>query len=97
MSATAVARIQSELQEWLCRHLAAQLRLPYESIDPAERMSAYGLDSVRAVAVLVETEEYAGFPIDPEALWDYPTVETFARFLAEQMADRPEYSEKLNG
>jgi acyl carrier protein len=86
MSVTAVAEIQAGLQEWLCRHLAAQLRLPYEAIDPAERMSAYGLDSLRAVAVLIDVEAHVGFPIDPGDLWEYPTAATFARFLAERMA-----------
>lgn len=86
MSVTAVAEIQADLQEWLCRHLAAQLRLPPDAIDPAERMSAYGLDSLRAVAVLIDVEARVGFSIEPEALWEYPTVATFARFLAERMA-----------
>jgi acyl carrier protein len=88
MSVPAVAEIQADLQDWLCRHLAAQLRLPHEAIDPAERMSAFGLDSLRAVAVLIDVEKHVGFPIDPGALWDYPTAETFARFLAEQITSR---------
>jgi acyl carrier protein len=95
MSVPAVAEIQAGLQEWLCRHLADQLRLPLDAIDPAERMSSYGLDSLRAVAVLLDVEAHVGFPIDTEALWDYPTVASLARFLAERMAgvqgprDRP--------
>jgi acyl carrier protein len=86
MSVTAVAEIQADLQEWLCRHLAALLRVPDGTVDPTEPMSAYGLDSLRAVAVLMDVEEHVGFPIDSDVLWDHPTVEQFALFLAERMA-----------
>lgn len=88
MSVTAVAAIQAGLQEWLSLYLAAQLRVPEGTIDPDEPMSAYGLDSLRAVAVLMDIEEHVGFPIDSDVLWDYPTVAAFARFLAEQKASQ---------
>lgn len=86
MSVTTVAEIQADLQDWLCRHLAAQLRLPEGTVDPAEPMSAYGLDSLRAVAVLMDVEEHVGFPIDSDALWDHPTAAEFALFLAHRKA-----------
>jgi len=86
MPVTTVAEIQAELQIWLCRRLTDQLRLPVGAVDPAEPMSAYGLDSLRAVAVLMDVEEHVGFPIDSDALWDHPTVTEFTLFLARQMA-----------
>jgi acyl carrier protein len=89
MSAAAIAEIQADLQEWLCEHLAAQLKVPQGTIDPAEPMSAYGLDSLRAVAVLMDVEERVGFEIDADALWDHPTAAAFARFLAERLAPSP--------
>jgi acyl carrier protein len=76
----------AELQEWLCAYLAEELRLPAGSIDPATPMSAYGLDSIKAVGMLVDVEDRVGFDIDPNALWEYPTVAAFTELLVGQMA-----------
>ncbi|HET8662229.1 MAG TPA: acyl carrier protein [Micromonosporaceae bacterium] len=86
MSQAGADAIQAELQEWLCVHLAIHLGVPGGRIDPAERMSAYGLDSLKAVAMLTEVEQRMGFEIDPSVLWDHPTVAAFTRFLADQSA-----------
>jgi acyl carrier protein len=79
-----VSVIQVELQEWLCAHLAVQLKVA--EVDPAEPMTSYGLDSLRAVAVLEDLEERVGFEIDPDVLWDHPTPATLAGYLAGRMA-----------
>ncbi|GAA4236743.1 acyl carrier protein [Actinomadura meridiana] len=70
-----------ELQDWLCAYLAAELRLPVGSIDPGEPMATYGLDSVRAITLLIEVEDHVGFEIDPNALWEFPTVASFTELL----------------
>ena len=89
MTVTTVAEIQTGLQEWLAAHLAEQLRVPTSTIDVEEPMSAYGLDSLRAVTILMDVEDHVGFPIDPDALWDYPSVSALAKFLAEEKAAQP--------
>lgn len=76
---------QTELSEWLRVLLAAELRVPQAGIDLDEPMVTYGLDSLTAAAILVAVERRVGFKVDPNALWDYPTVATFAGFLAEQI------------
>jgi len=84
MSPSSNAATQAQWQEWLCAHLAVALKVPEGKVDPTEPMSAYGLDSLKAVAVLTDVEERIGFEIDANVLWDYPTVATFARFLADR-------------
>ncbi|GAA1784463.1 hypothetical protein GCM10009682_03270 [Luedemannella flava] len=79
------AAIEAELREFLCAHLAVSLKVPGGTIDPAEPMSAYGLDSLRAVAVLTDVEDRVGFEIDPDVLWDHPTVAALAHYLAERL------------
>jgi acyl carrier protein len=78
------AAIQTELQEWLCAHLAVQLKVA--EIDPTEPMTSYGVDSLRAVAVLADLEERVGFEIDPDVLWDHPTPALLASYLADRVA-----------
>jgi acyl carrier protein len=75
----------TELSDWLCAYLAAELRLPPGSIDPAEPMSTYGLDSVRAITLLTDVEDHVVFEIDPNALWEFPTVKAFTELLVGQM------------
>jgi acyl carrier protein len=75
-----------DLQEWLCAYLAAELRPPTGSIDPDTPLSAYGLDSIKAVSMLVDIEDHVGFEIDPNALWEFPTVASFAELLIGQMS-----------
>jgi acyl carrier protein len=79
------------LRDWLCARLAEELGLPAESIDPAEPMAAYGLDSVRAIILLADVEKRLGREIDPNALWEFPTVDAFAaRLGSPDLPDRPE-------
>ena len=85
MSSSGPDEIQAQLEEWLCAHLVVQLEVPGGRIDPTEPMSAYGLDSLKAVAMLTDIEAHVGFEIDPSALWDYPTVAAFTRFLADRL------------
>ncbi len=88
MSTSSASTAQAELQEWLCKFLAAELRVPGGKIDPTEPMANYGLDSVTAFALLGDVEERVGFELDPNALWDYPTVAAVTSHLSEQIAAR---------
>jgi acyl carrier protein len=74
--------VQAELQTWLCNYLAEDLNLPPGSIDPDEPLSTYGLDSIKAITLITEAEERIGHELDPNALWDFPTVTSFAGLLA---------------
>jgi acyl carrier protein len=81
------------LRDWLCARLAEELGLPAETIDPAEPMASYGLDSVRAIILLADVEERLGREIDPNALWEFPTVEAFAGLLSSpEVPERPEHA-----
>ena len=77
---------QDELRDWLCAYMAKELELPAGSIDPAEPMSAYGLDSIRAITMLADVEDHIGLAIDPNALWEFPTVDSFTEMLVDLSA-----------
>jgi acyl carrier protein len=76
----------AELRAWFRARLAEEVGLPVGSIDPAEPMAAYGLDSVSAITLLTEVEERLGCEIDPNALWEFPTVDSFASLLAREIS-----------
>ncbi|MET8828876.1 acyl carrier protein [Streptomyces sp. NPDC004610] len=74
---------EAELRTWLRVYLAEELKLTPDEIDPEQPMSVYGLDSVRAITLITEAEDHIGCELDPNALWEYPTVAAFAGLLAE--------------
>ncbi|MGW0905300.1 acyl carrier protein [Streptomyces sp. NPDC002853] len=81
-------QLYTELQDWLCAHVAEELGLPHGAVDPTEPMSAYGLDSIKAITLLTAVEDHVGFEIDPNALWEFPTVASLAESLVGRLATR---------
>ena len=73
---------RTELQQWLSEYLSTQLTVPADEIDPAEPMTEYGLDSITAIALIADVERHLGIDLDPDALWEYPTLASFTTLLA---------------
>lgn len=75
-------RSEQEISRWLCENLARRLKLSVDAIDPREPFSRYGLDSLAAVSVTGELEEWLGRKLTPTLAYDYPTVTSLAHHLA---------------
>jgi hypothetical protein len=45
------------------------------------------LDSMVGVSLAGDLEDWLGLALSPTLLWDYPTVETLTRYLAEEIKD----------
>lgn len=74
---------QKMIQAWLVERVTASLGVEPDAIDPRAPFDSYGLDSMTVVLLTGELEEWLGFPIPPEAVYDYPSIQTFACYLAE--------------
>ncbi|MDJ0647338.1 MAG: aminotransferase class I/II-fold pyridoxal phosphate-dependent enzyme [Xenococcaceae cyanobacterium MO_188.B19] len=73
---------RESIETWLIEKVAELLELtPYE-IDVEQEFSEYGLDSVEAVNLSGELENYLECRLSPTLLWDYPNIETLAAYLA---------------
>ncbi|HEX2685090.1 MAG TPA: beta-ketoacyl synthase N-terminal-like domain-containing protein, partial [Kofleriaceae bacterium] len=83
-----IARVD-EIKAWLIQHLAERLAVTCASIDPREPFASYGLTSREAVVLSGELEEWLGWTLSPTLVWDYPTIEALARFLAGDAAPAP--------
>ncbi|MGF1478109.1 MAG: aminotransferase class I/II-fold pyridoxal phosphate-dependent enzyme [Cyanophyceae cyanobacterium] len=68
---------------WLISRLAERLELQPDEIDIHKDLTEYGLDSIEAVNLSGELENFLGYRLSPTLLWDYPTVATLAQYLAE--------------
>jgi len=73
-----------EIQAWIVSYLAELLDVDQDEIDVTIPFDRYGLDSAVAVGMTGDLEDWLGQKLDPTLLYDYPTVESFARHLAEE-------------
>lgn len=74
-----------DIQDWLVSHLAELLGVDSDEIDVKIPFERYGLDSSASVGLTSELEEWLGHEIDPTMLYDYPTIEAQAQYLAEEV------------
>jgi acyl carrier protein len=84
-----------EISQRLITMLAAQLRMKPEEISLTQPLSDYGLDSINAVSLAGDLEDWLGFQLPSTLLWDYPTTGELASFLAEAAAN-PEARQDSN-
>jgi acyl carrier protein len=85
------ARSAPEIEAWLLVHLRERLGPGAEEIDAHLPFSYYGLDSLDAVALAAELEEWLGVEVTPDVAWDHPTAHAVATYLGSErpsMVDR---------
>ena len=78
----------AEIQRILITELAQRIEVEPELIDPRQPFERYGLDSLNAVRLAVELEERIGCRLPATALWDYPSIESLAHYLAYDLSVR---------
>ncbi|HET9490129.1 MAG TPA: aminotransferase class I/II-fold pyridoxal phosphate-dependent enzyme [Methylomirabilota bacterium] len=62
--------------------VAEALGVAPETISIKRPLRDYGFDSLAAVTLTADLEDWLGRPVDPALLMDYPTIEALAGFLA---------------
>jgi 8-amino-7-oxononanoate synthase len=84
------------IEGWLIDKVADSLEIkPYE-IDVAKDFADYGLDSVEAINISGELENYLDCRLSPTLLWDYQSIEALAEYLAENPASKSSNSSHNN-
>lgn len=73
------------LTRWLISQLADRLELDPQQIDPHQELIDYGLNSIEAVSLSGDLENFLGRRLSPTLLWDYPTISALARHLADDL------------
>jgi acyl carrier protein len=71
------------IQNWLVKQLAQQLSLEAKNINITEPLTRYGLDSIDAVTMVGDLEDWLDLELPSTLFWDHPTIEKSAQFLAE--------------
>nr|WP_305119323.1 SDR family NAD(P)-dependent oxidoreductase [Tahibacter harae] len=79
------AQLMPQLTAALCRVLG----LVHDSFDPSEKFSDIGLESVTVVEWIGLVNQQFGLEIAATKLYDHPTLQQFADFLAERLNAAP--------
>jgi acyl carrier protein len=88
MTANRLAKNQASLDreaiaDWLTGWIARELPMPLDEIDRDEHLESYGMSSLLVVTLSGELEDLVGRPIDPSAVYDRPTINQLADYLAD--------------
>ncbi|MDP9151015.1 MAG: acyltransferase domain-containing protein, partial [Myxococcota bacterium] len=72
---------RQEVQDFIVRRLASQLSLSPESVDVGAPLARFGLDSIAALELLSDLEEWLKRSVPGTLLYDHPTIAAVATFL----------------
>lgn len=76
---------QSEIQAWIVDYVAELLEVEPDKIDVKVPFDRYGLDSSAVVVMSGDLEEWLETDLDPTLVYDYPTIKSLAKYLAEEL------------
>ncbi|GAA2204991.1 hypothetical protein GCM10009850_006470 [Nonomuraea monospora] len=77
---------EADFRTWLTERLARHLKREPSAIDADTPLADYGLDSLYALAIVDEIENYLDIAIDATMMWDYPSVSALSSALATKLA-----------
>lgn len=75
----------SEIQTWLKNWISQKLQQPISTIDVNKAFADYGMDSVTAVELTQDLQEWLKIsqPLDATIAWNFPTITALANYLGE--------------
>lgn len=71
-----------DIQEFCIAFLRRNSETAPEQITPDTSFAQLGVDSASSVHLLIELEDWAGVEIDPEAVFEHPTIAELASHVA---------------
>jgi acyl-CoA synthetase (AMP-forming)/AMP-acid ligase II/acyl carrier protein len=88
-----VDRLAERIETWLIDWLVDRAGVPRHEMDRLRPFAEYGLDSLTAVELSQELEDWLSVPLAPVLAWNYPTPAALAQYLAQQVSGPPEAAE----
>lgn len=73
-----------KIQNWLVEQLADVLSLDASTIEVKQSLTRYGLDSIDAVTLVGDLEDWLDLELPSTLLWDYPSIEKASAYLVEE-------------
>ena len=75
-------RQSNQIQDWLRENLAQRLGIPASEIDIHEPFVNSGLNSVAAVSLSADLEDWLDIKLSPTIVYDYPNIAELAAYLS---------------
>jgi acyl-CoA synthetase (AMP-forming)/AMP-acid ligase II/acyl carrier protein len=70
------------IRDWLVSKITELLKVSPHEIDVRQPLTSYGLDSVAAVNLSGQMEDWLGCRLSPTLLYEHPTIESIAQHLS---------------
>ncbi len=77
----------SEIETWLVENIAQRLGVSTREIDIEEPFASLGLDSVQAIRLSADLEDYLKAKLSPTLIYDYPNISSLAGYLTGSAAN----------
>ncbi|MGK7918068.1 MAG: beta-ketoacyl synthase N-terminal-like domain-containing protein, partial [Prochloraceae cyanobacterium] len=74
---------QGIIESWLVENIAQRLGVNNSEIDIEEPFASLGLDSVQAVRLSADLEDYLELKLSPTLVYDYPNISSLAGYLSQ--------------
>jgi acyl carrier protein len=78
---------ESEIRDWCIAYVKRTVDDPSIAIGPDVTFAQMGFDSATSAYFIVELEEWLGTELDPEIVFDYPTIADLARYVLTRPGD----------
>ncbi|MEM8668228.1 MAG: AMP-binding protein [Planctomycetota bacterium] len=75
----------SEVEAWMTVWLTARAGVDPSEVDLEKPFADYGLDSMTAVEMSGEIEDWSGIALTPVIAWNHPTVARLSEFLVDEL------------
>ncbi len=86
-----MSKSQEAIEAWLVEQLAHRTGLDSRRIDVHRPLAGYGLDSIVAVELTADLEEWLGYSVSETLMWDAPTIRAVAQIVSgEEKSDDPD-------
>ena len=83
-------RLIAETEHWMTQWLIARAGVDPEQIALNRPFADYGLDSMTAIEMSSEIEDWSGVQLTPTVAWNYPTVEQLSSYLTGELIGEAE-------
>ncbi len=77
--------LRAELQHGVRAILAGELRLPEDQVEVDRPFAEMGLNSVMAISIRRQLEQFVGVELSATMLFNHPTIESFSNYLATRL------------
>lgn len=85
-TASDAPQLKKIIESWMAEWLVARAGVTPMEVSVDTPFTEYGLDSMTAVELSGETEDWTGVTMTPDVAWENPTIASLSKYIAEEYA-----------